>query len=363
MYTKNYRYIGTSISRTFIVLFALLSCNETFGQIFTPQGSKVNVINFGEQLTAAQKEAYKQECIQKYPRAIYLGEATSTYNCHAYAWSVSEGGEKYWMDSPNNDIYMNDGSYTLTSQSDPKARKVSYSNGDHSAIIPAHGGTDLISKWGIGCLMKHAYNDCPYNSTGLKYYKLSMEISGDEVIALPSTASSATRTYTLSNVPNGATVKWKVVGRGTIISGQGSNSIQVQIPGTGIYTVSAKVYCNTGLIVNIPFDKNITASAAPIITDIEMSKYIQRNGEFTLRVVSNQPDGTFTWSVSDNNAQFYEIPYPDDASFMEHPNSFKAVRFYQTGIYTITVVGSKTGSTDTNTYSKTFDITEAVSNW
>lgn len=363
MFTKNYRYIGTSISRTFIVLFALLSCNEAFGQIFTPQGSFVGVISRGEQLTAAEKEALKQEYTKKYPRAIYWGEATSTYNCHAFAWSVSEGGEKYWMNHPNDDIYMNDGSYTLTNQSDPKARKVSYGNDDHSAIIPSHGGIYLISKWGSSCLMKHTYRDCPYNSTGLKYYKLSMEISGDEVIALPSTASSATRTYTLSNVPNGATVKWNVVGRGTIISGQGSNSIQVQIPGTGNYTVSAKVYCNTGLIVNIPFNKNITASAAPIITDIEMFNYCQANGEFTLRAVSNQPDGTFTWSVSDNNAQFYEIPYPDDALFLEYPNSFKAVHFYQTGIYTITVVGSKTGSTDTNTYSKTFDITEAVSNW
>ncbi len=360
MFTKYYRYIRISLSSTLIALFILLSCNEVIGQIYTPQGSYVSVISRGEQLTVAEKEALKQEWTKKYPRAIYWGEATTTYNCHAYAWSVSEGGKKYWMNTPNDDIYMTDGSYIQTYQSDPKARKVSYGNDDHSAIIPSHGGLYFISKWGAGCLMKHTYRDCPYTSTGLKFYKLSMEMSGDEIIALPSTTTSVTRTYTLSNVPHGARVEWDVAGRGTIISGQGTASIQVQIPGTGDNYVSAKVHCNTGLVVNIPFSMNVTASAAPIITDIEMFNYGQMRGELTLKAVSNQPDGTFTWSVHGNNAQLYEIPYPGDASFWEYPNIYKAVRFYETGRYTITVTSGKAGTTDTYTYSKDVDITEVV---
>lgn len=363
MSTKNYRYIGISASRSLIALITLLAYNEAFAQIYTPQGSYVSTINRGEQLTTAQKEALKQEWKRTYPRAIYWGEATTTYNCHAYAWSVIEGGEKCWMNTPNDDIYMTDGSYTSTYRSDPKARKVSYGKDDHSAIIPSYGGNYLISKWGSGCLMKHLYNDCPYNSTDLMYYKLSMEISGDKIIALPSTTTSVTKTYTLSNVPNGASIEWKVVGGRAVISAQEKNSIQVQIPGTGNYSVYAKVHCKTGLVVNVPSDMHITVSAAPIITDVEMFKYCQASGEFTLRVISNQPEGSFTWSVLGGKSQLYEIPYPDDALFLQYPNSYKAVHFYEKGIYTITVVGSKVGTTDTNSFSKDFKIEEVVSEY
>lgn len=359
MRTRNCQYVCRPLVRALIVFFVLLFCHEVFGQVYTPQGSLVTVVDRGEQLTAAQKEALKQEWTITYPRAFYWGEATTTYNCHAYAWSVSEGGKKYWMNTPNDDIYMTDGSYVITDQYDPKARKVSYGNDDHSAIKPSAGSAYLISKWGGACLMKHTYDDCPYTSTGLKFYKLSMEISGDEIVALPNNTTSVTRTYTLSNVPNGARVEWNVIDRGTIVSGQGSHSIQVEILGSGNCYISAKVHCSTGLVVQIPFNINVIASTAPIITDIQMFKYGQMEGEFTLMAVSNQPTGTFTWSVN-KNAQLYEIPYPDDASFLQYPNIYKAARFYETGTYTITVVGSKSGTMDTYTYSKDFNITEMV---
>ena len=93
-----------------------------------------------------------------------------------------------------------------------------------------------------------------------------------------------------------------------------------------------------------------------------MFKYGQDTGEFTLKVISNQPDGTFTWSISGGNAVLYEIPYPDDASFLSEPNTYKAVRFYESGTYTITVTGTKAGTTDVYTYSEEFFITETASN-
>lgn len=46
MYTKNYRYIGTSISRTFIVLFALLSCKSTWVNLLS-MGNYVSVLDRG----------------------------------------------------------------------------------------------------------------------------------------------------------------------------------------------------------------------------------------------------------------------------------------------------------------------------
>lgn len=138
--------------RMIFVLFILFSVCNVFAQdegpfTFTPQGSKVYLTDIENSFTSAGKAAEKAYWAQTYPRAIYMGEATWSYNCHAYAWSVSEGGEKHWMNSPNDDLYWTDGSYVQTNQSDPKATKVSYASDDHSAIISTPS-TYFISKWG-----------------------------------------------------------------------------------------------------------------------------------------------------------------------------------------------------------------------
>lgn len=341
----------------FLVLFLVSSVFAQYDEgpcTYTPQGTKVKLVDRGESQTAAQKAAIKQEWTEKYPRAIYRGESTTTYNCHAYAWSVSEGGEKYWMNSPNDDKYWTDGSYVQTNQSDPKATKVSYASDDHSAVVLSSGY--FISKWGPLCLMSHFPSDCPYNSSNLKYYKLNMEISGDKVVELAATNSVVTRQYTLSNVPSGAVVEWAVLGRGTIIDGQGSDMIQVSISGAGTTVVSAKVNCPTGLVVKIPFSVNVISSSGPIITDIELMQY---GPTYILRAVTNKPEGNFVWSVSDdnaalseNNATLYDNPYPDDAWFCITPNVFKAIRVNVTGYYNVTVMGSIAGTPDIHTFSK-----------
>lgn len=336
-------------------LFIMLLSQSSFAQIYTPQGSPVTVYNIGEQFTNAQKIAIRQDLQRRYPNAIYVDEATTTYNCHAYAWSVSEGGSKYWMNSPNDDIYMTDGSYTQTYLSDSKATKVSYADDDHSAIV-SYGGY-LISKWGALCLMKHRPNDCPYTSNNLKYYKLSMSISGEENIQLPSNTATVTKQYTLSNIPANATVNWSVSPGASILSGQGSQTIQVAFTGTGIRNVKAVVHTSTGQSLNIP-PLTVTTSIAPIVTDIEIFKYFQGTGEFTLKAVTNNPNGIFTWTIASGNAELYELPYPDDASFLEFPNIFAAIRFYEYGWCTVTVTSTDINAIQSYTYSKSFSISE-----
>lgn len=160
---------------------------------------------------------------------------------------MSEGGDKFWMNTPNDDIYMSDGSYISTSASDPKARKVSYASDDHSAVVSY--GEYLISKWGATCLMKHTPHDCPYNSNTLRYYKLSMEIVGDEIIELETNTDTISKLYTLTNLPTGSVVDWIVTGHGDIINGQGTHQINVRFNGTGYTNIAAKIYCPTGLVV------------------------------------------------------------------------------------------------------------------
>lgn len=58
------------------------------------------------------------------------------------------------------------------------------------------------------------------------------------------------------------------------------------------------------------------------------------------------------------NAELCENPYAGDASFLVEPNTFTGVRFYEMGIYTVTVTGRRTDSWHDYTFSKDFTITE-----
>ena len=354
MYSKWFRNRTALLLAAFTLYPSLISFSQT---IYTPFGSEVQVSEEIEIMTDEMKESWRQDIATHYPNTVYLGEATSKYNCHAYAWSVSEGGEKYWMNDPT--PYMTDGSYTLTNSADPKATKIYYYNDNpyelHSAI-KSFGGY-FVSKWGSLCLIRHAPNDCPYNTDNLRYYKLSMEISGDTFVPFPSLTNTFTKNYTLSNVPKSATVSWSISRFGRILSGQGTNTVQVEFYGSGFSILSAAVHCSTGLVVNVP-SLSIESITAPYITDIELFKYSQNTGEFTLRAVSNNNNGTFNWSVSGGRAEFCDLPYPDDAIFMFYPNIFTAISFYTTGTYTITVTGVNPSNMDTYTFSKDFVITE-----
>lgn len=358
--------LNIPIMLSVLALFCTKLCAQIYTPYtYTPQGLAVYYNIVEETATETEILAYRRYLATTYPRAILLEDKTTTYNCHAYAWLMSEGGERCEMHSPLSYIDSGTPSYIPTSSNDLKGNKVIYFDGNnlpkHSAVVstPSHY---FISKWGTdGGLVKHLYYDCPYyDNVSLVYYKLTMEIMGDEVIALSSTTSAVTRTYMLSNVPQGATVDWSVIGNASIISGQGSNAIQVRINGSTTVVISATVNCPTGITVDIPFNLYVSASAAPVITDIEMFKYSQGTGQFTLKAISNNPEGNFSWSVSGGYATLSDVPYPDDAVFSDGPNQYKAINFYQTGTYTITVVGSRSGSADTYTYSKTFIVSESI---
>ena len=109
-----------------------------------------------------------------FPNAIILDEGTCTYNCHAYAWWMSEGGEQCWInntlgdESENLSKFFNDGIYAITKSPSP-GDKVYYKYGDHSAIV--YSGDVFTSKWGPYPLVRHKSTDCPYNSIELVYYK------------------------------------------------------------------------------------------------------------------------------------------------------------------------------------------------
>ncbi|WP_373720517.1 hypothetical protein [Bacteroides heparinolyticus] len=131
-----------------LLLSALLSycCINVTAQCFdfyrkTPNGSNVKACSGGGY------SAWQVQQADSYSRtfAIEVLEAgTDSYNCHAYAWHVKEGGDKVWInnmhtESQNVSKYWTDSSYYQTTfQPEIPNLKVfygsTYNMNDHSAI-------------------------------------------------------------------------------------------------------------------------------------------------------------------------------------------------------------------------------------
>jgi len=109
--------------------------------VYTPESSIVNdTWVFPELLT--NYEIITARNLANNTNIILVADATTTYNCHGYAWYMSEGGSQpVWMGWSTKTIktYWEDGSYIVTNSTDTAATKIAYltANGDeiHSAVI------------------------------------------------------------------------------------------------------------------------------------------------------------------------------------------------------------------------------------
>ena len=138
--------------------------------VYTPNGTLVNDTYYrSEELSASQKASHDQYCTTTYSQATLISSSTTTYNCHAYAWYMTEGGSAVWMGwtiNPTN-VYWLDGSYISTTGA---ATKVSYLSDNHSAVTTSTPNI-FISKWGEYALMRHPKAHCPFDASSLKYMK------------------------------------------------------------------------------------------------------------------------------------------------------------------------------------------------
>lgn len=188
-----------------ILIIGLLMQNLAFAVVlYTPKGSSVTATTPSEVYTdQVTRDDIKAYWLNIYPNATVIGEPSSTYNCHSYAWNMTEGGPTAWLiASPDLHKYWDDGSYIQTTIAE--AEKIYYSNGDHSAIVSPVGAGLYDSKWGAGPLMRHAPSYCPYvSSSGMKYYKKNLFISGATIIG-----GTTTATYTLPYLPYNTNVIW-----------------------------------------------------------------------------------------------------------------------------------------------------------
>ena len=202
-------------------------CNTT---VYTPSG--VSICAYYEDIAPSWYIEYLEDQAAGWiednnSNATRIDAASNQYNCHAYAWHVSEGGNKVWVsnyDDFDNLVYNVDNyfsgsnpSYAPTAQSEADKVFYGYGSADHSAITTAQPGI-FKSKWGQWPVYQHAWNDCPYNSSNLQYYKYCYEKIEDQTITTDLNKSSCRLVLKNIDVQNSPTINivieedFKIVG-------------------------------------------------------------------------------------------------------------------------------------------------------
>jgi hypothetical protein len=151
-----------------------VSTQDYASTVYTPRGSAVGVTTMTYELTSAQITANNNWTSTYYPSATRERNSSRKYNCHSYAWYWTSASNDRWMNTPGDDRYWQDGSYTLWHP--PyiwfSGMKISYSSDDHSGIWVGTGSY-VRSKWGQLGQMYHAWNYTPYNEATTNSYFLT----------------------------------------------------------------------------------------------------------------------------------------------------------------------------------------------
>ena len=246
--SKNIKQIYLLTSLVFIC-FNLASQTVT---LYTPNGSTIEAF-YRDEMSSSDISYYTNLYRNTYPQAEVLANASNTYNCHSYAWNLAEGGSVVCWLNQNPDLhkYWDDNSYMETIEG--YAEKIFYYAGDHSAVVSSISGK-YESKWGSMPLMRHApeYGPTIYQMTQRKQYQKALNIN----ISGPSTICSfSNTTYTLNNLPPGATINWtpssnlselspnneiNYIVKAVSSSTSGSGWVQAVISGTGCGDITGR---------------------------------------------------------------------------------------------------------------------------
>jgi hypothetical protein len=289
-------------------------------------------------MIVSAKAYWDQYWQNQYPEATLLGSTTSTYNCHGYAWHMTEGGSTVWIGAYTTtaeDIYWTDGSYSQINCTAARL-KVSYANDNHSAVTTGVAG-EFISKWGDKVLMRHMYYDCPYNYTSLKYYvRNQSSVTGtyaqNSIWHTLNTVNFVTAAVPVTlnvDYPNATQVTWQLTSGGSDVT-WGPQSSNGKVAGITIYTspqaslratahtpcktVSTEFYFNITSRYSVRYDKEQglidiifdKATVAPkktyLLTIVSVAGYIAKQRSFS---------DDITIDISDLNDSIYYLNITD----------------------------------------------------
>lgn len=224
----------------FTYLF-IVCCTAAYAQVYTCKGGSVAAFTTTEMSQQDINYINSQMPVQYgYLGITVIGSASNLYNCHSYAWHLSEGNTwKVWMNNASADMgacwdnihnidkYWTDGCFIQVCN-ESEADKVHYYCGDHSAIrSPTHAGY-YESKWGPLCLVRHTISGVAYDQPSSRYYYASTKISqiGSTYVCV-----GGSGTFGVKSI-SGATYSWTKSSNLNITSGSTSNQVTIQSNGT-----------------------------------------------------------------------------------------------------------------------------------
>ncbi|MCF6333839.1 MAG: T9SS type A sorting domain-containing protein [Draconibacterium sp.] len=319
--------INLKLSMLLVATFSVISVSaQVRSDVCTPKGTTV-IAYITPENSDYWRAYYDSVYALNYPNAIQIPtydgySSTRRFNCHGYAWHIADGGSARWIgiggDNDPEYTYWQDGSYTEATRTYPG--KVNWSSGDHSAITTEHRDT-LISKWNEYPLMKHAWDDSPYGTSSLKYYKLNFSISGSDLVCNSNT------TYSLSPTPGGTT-NWTKSSNLSFVGGSSGTSVTVKTvssttSGDGGLHANFTSGCGTSFVV----DKTVWAGVPNTPTDITNSYNYPENTlaldeqNQLIAVPQNALNVTnFEWDYG--GWYHFEVGYQDFVSYVSVPSYF-----------------------------------------
>lgn len=256
--------------------------------IYTPNGTivEVDIISADEELSEYMINYRLNEIATSFPNATIISNPTMKYNCHGYAWHMSEGGDTCWIRMKtdylnveyNLSSYWTDGSYVETTSD--KAQKIYYKGGDHSAIKGTNG--KYISKWADGALVEHEPTYCPYNSSSLVYYArpgcnygiLSVSPMTD-YIPLNTSRTFGNNTFTRTDF----SYQWSIenakgdnaITKGYATISKRTNNATISFSQEGIYTICLRVYDYSNYMVGYYSYEALVGEESDFLNQIDLN--------------------------------------------------------------------------------------------
>ena len=107
------KIFSTILFSTFVCLCNAQFCIDTV-HLHTPNGTRV-IACLNEEYDPLEIEDDTNWFVQCYPQAELLAPTSRSYNCHSYAWNMTECGPVCWL-AGDEDLYWEDGSYEETTE-------------------------------------------------------------------------------------------------------------------------------------------------------------------------------------------------------------------------------------------------------
>ncbi|MBA4408090.1 MAG: T9SS type A sorting domain-containing protein [Bacteroidota bacterium] len=287
--------------------------------IYTCRGGSVATVVPNRELNSQEISDMDYSLFNQNGNYYYLGMQTSDiistytsyYNCHAYAWHLSEGNSnKVWVNRGYNDSNLsqywaaNVGCFIQVSES--SARKIYYYTGDHSAVKSSVAGK-YESKWGAWYLFRHSPNQVPYSSPADRKYYAPFEVNGPNTII----CDVNNLTFSTPDYIN-CTFNWTYdTGKLSYVAGQGTNTFVVVPKNSQVGSAWVKLDLTIGSPINET--RSITKTVwvgTPVVTSITGPSTVSINqpASFTAQLSLDSYPDSYYWTTSPSSGVTI---YPD----------------------------------------------------